>query len=73
MNTKQIAVKSLKFAVGFCVTGAVSSAIRNNADSANYLQKGQAVVGAAVIGMIAAERTEAWIDAKIEQIAAKKS
>lgn len=68
MTKTQKAKKVAKFVVGASVSFTVSRIARSNTPTENRIQDAEAYVGALALGMIAAEKAEAWTDRTIDAI-----
>lgn len=66
-KTRTITKKIAKFVVGMSVSSVTYQALRNNTQADNPINATMNVIGAVVVGSIASEVAETYVDAKIEK------
>lgn len=66
-DKKTIAKKVVRFVVGSCVATTVSKALANNTNPENAFEKTETVIGALVVGGIAAEAAGKYTDSIVDQ------
>lgn len=70
VNKTEIAKKVVSTVVGLGTTKIVNDVIENNTHAEKLHEKVEVKAGAVVLGMIAADRTSAYTDTKIDEITA---